>query len=612
MEDFVLSIAAKIAEYVVDPILHHAQYLCCFNNFASNFPNAKEQLELTRDRVNEQIREAINKVEKVEPSVEKWLKDVEKVLEEVQILEEKILHVNKSCFRRQCQYSLAKEIERKTPEMIQFHRNSKFESFSRITELPSMKYYSSNDFFMFNSTEESYKKLLEALKNKSAFIIGLGGSGKTTLAKEVGKKAEEMKLFEKVVLATIVDQLGFKLMEESDIGRAQRLSERLRKATTLEAWTLFRHHANITDDSSKPLKGVARKNVNECKGLPIAIVTDCEIDLEDLFRFGRGFGTIGTFGTMENARREMDAAIDMLKNCFLLMHAKEKQRVKMHDLVRDVALWIASKSGQTIFTRTKVDPRVLEDEEVLKDMKAIVYQMGVFKAWKIWSGHYYHMITKENEILWSITNTSNQLEAFLKFRELWYLPITNGRTRGHYRTGVTKLGYNGDFGRKGGWKNQCPRENNGLCEERREVLKYIKNHFLRGYESGKEVTTMLEANRTQGEWKSLEEELPPPKPPDLNWRAVASGVMIGYKVIDCNGVNTEGRRNELNRIGEVSRTQTWKAVRSPPERWKAGRCQAEQWKTVRSRIEWLKAMRARAERWKAVKNLSGSVEELLS
>ncbi|QCE01090.1 disease resistance protein RPS2 [Vigna unguiculata] len=503
-------------KYAVFPILDHAQYLCCFNKFALKLPIAKEQLELTRDSVKERIKEAINKTEKVEPSVEKWVKDVEKVLEEVKMLEERISSVSKSYFRRQCKYSLVKEIETKTTEMIQLVCNSKFEPFSKITELPGMKYYSSDDFFMFNSTEASYNKLLEELKNKSVFMIGLvglGGSGKTTLAKEVGKKVEEMRIFEKVVFATvsqplnirsiqdqIVDQLGFKLMEESDIGRAQRLSERLRKGTTLvilddvwekinfqalgipldasnktccifittrtrevctfmqcqsivelnllsdeEAWTLFRNYANITDDSSEGLKGVARKIVNECKGLPIAIVTvgstlkdktianfelalsrlenskpldvtkgftspyvclelsynnltnplaqsllllcsmfpeDCEIDLEDLFRFGRGFDRIGRFGTMENARREMDEAIDMLKNCFLLMHVKEKKRVKMHDLVRDVALWIASKSGQAIFTRTEVDPKELADDEVMKDMKAIV----------VWGLNSYHLL----------------------------------------------------------------------------------------------------------------------------------------------------------------------------------------------------------------------------
>jgi len=505
MEDFFLSIAAKIAEHAVLPILHHAQYLCCFHKFALNLQNVKEKLELTRSSLKERIREATNRTENVEPTVEKWLKDVEKVLDEVKLLEERVSNVNKSYFKRQCQYSLAKEIARKTTKMIQLDLNSKFEPFSTKSELPGVKYYSSKDFIMFKSTEASYNKLLEALKNKSSSMIGLvglGGSGKTTLAKEVGKNAEEMKLFEKVVMATvsqppnirgiqdqIADQMTFELTEASDLGRAQRLSKRLRNNTTLlilddvwekldfealgipfdengktccilittrstevcssmqcqsiielnllsdeEAWTLFTRHANITDASSEGLKGVARKIINECKGLPIAIVTvgstlkdktiedfelalsrlenskpldipkglrspyvclelsynnltnqlaqfllqlcsmfpeDCEIDLEDLFRFGKGFGTIGTFGTMENARREMHVAINILKNSCLLMHAETKERVKMHDLVRDVALWIASKSGQAIFTCTEVDPSVLVDDEIMKDKKAL-------------------------------------------------------------------------------------------------------------------------------------------------------------------------------------------------------------------------------------------------
>ncbi|KAK7372240.1 hypothetical protein VNO80_05614 [Phaseolus coccineus] len=407
MEDFFFSIATKIAEYAIVPILDHAQYLCCFHNFALNLSNNKEQLELTRDSVKKKIREATNRIEKVEPTVEKWLKDIEKVLDEVRMLEERILKVNKSYLRRQCQYSLAKEIERKTTKMIQLNRDSKFEPFSTTIELPGMEYYSSNDFFMFKSTEASYNKLLEILKNKS---IPFDESYKacciliTTRSKEVCTSMQCQSIIE------------------------------LNLLSDKEAWTLFTHYAKITDVSSEALKGVARKIINECKGLPIAIVTvgstlkgktvedfelalsrlenskplnipkglispyaclelsynnlnnqlaqsllllcsmfpeDYEIDLEDLFRFGRGFGTVRTFGTMENARREMHEAIDILKSCFLLMQAGRKENVKLHDLVRDVALWIASKSGQAIFTGTEMDPSVLADDEIMKDKQAI-------------------------------------------------------------------------------------------------------------------------------------------------------------------------------------------------------------------------------------------------
>ncbi|TKY56602.1 Disease resistance protein [Spatholobus suberectus] len=98
---------------------------------------------------------------------------------------------------------------------------------------------------------------------------------------------------------------------------------------------------------------------------------DHEIDLEDLFRFGRGLGLPGTFGTMGKARREMHVAVNILRDSCLLLHASKKERVKMHDMVRDVALWIASTNGQAILASTAMDPRMLVEDESIKDKRAI-------------------------------------------------------------------------------------------------------------------------------------------------------------------------------------------------------------------------------------------------
>jgi len=546
--------AGKIVEYTLGSVC--GIYI---NDFTSKFQDAKEKLELARENMKEQIRETTNGTENFEPAflkhVENLLKVAEKVLEEVQFLEERILNVNKSYFRRQRLYFLAKEIERETDKMFELLYFTK--TLSRITEL-------CNDLGDIKSTLEAYTEILAALKDRSVSMIGLvgvGGSGKTSLAKEIGKKAEEMKLFEKVVMATvsqslniisiqdqIVDQLSFELKEGSDIDRAERLSERLKKGTTLvilddvweklnfealgipfdenskacciflttrsrevctsmkcqniieinalteeEAWALFTFHANISNDS--PTLYNARRIVRECNGSPTAIVTigstlkgktieefqlarlmlqqykqldipkgltshqvclklsydnltnqlaksllllcsifpkNHEIDLEDLFRFGRGLGVIWRFGTMEKERRVMHAAINILKNSYMLTQVKEKEKVKMRDSIRDLALWIAAESGQAILTSTAVDPRVLVDDEVTKDKNVIA-------LWDMTNGQLlnYEMNCPSLEVLllhspevgFTISNAflvrlkMLKLLAFLTFEYRWKLPL---------------------------------------------------------------------------------------------------------------------------------------------------------------------------------------------
>ncbi|XP_022720205.1 disease resistance protein At4g27190-like [Durio zibethinus] len=86
---------------------------------------------------------------------------------------------------------------------------------------------------------------MEALKDASINVIGvhgMGGIGKTTLVKEVARQVKEGKLFDSVVIATvtqtfdvkgiqdqIADLLGLRFEEQSMVGRALRLQERLKK-----------------------------------------------------------------------------------------------------------------------------------------------------------------------------------------------------------------------------------------------------------------------------------------------------------------------------------------------------------------------------------------------
>ncbi|KAH7546102.1 hypothetical protein FEM48_Zijuj01G0165000 [Ziziphus jujuba var. spinosa] len=72
------------------------------------------------------------------------------------------------------------------------------------------------------------------------------------------------------------------------------------------------------------------------------------IPIEDLIRHMLGLGLFKDIESVADGRNSVIASIDILKSCFLLMDSKKEGCVEMHEVVRDVALSIASKSENTI------------------------------------------------------------------------------------------------------------------------------------------------------------------------------------------------------------------------------------------------------------------------
>ncbi|KAJ6950518.1 hypothetical protein NC651_004248 [Populus alba x Populus x berolinensis] len=164
-----------------------------------------------------------------------------------------------------------------------------------------------------------------------------------------------------------------------------------------EAWDLFRTKAGL-DDGDSTLNILARKVASECDGLPIALVTvgkalrdksevewevaftqlkksefldmehieeknayaclklsydylesnetkDYNIPIEDLTRYavgyGVGYGLHQDGEPIGDAKKRVYVEIKKLKDCCMLLDSEYDEHVKMHDLVRDVAIRIA-------------------------------------------------------------------------------------------------------------------------------------------------------------------------------------------------------------------------------------------------------------------------------
>ncbi|XP_054819107.1 probable disease resistance protein At4g27220 isoform X1 [Prosopis cineraria] len=331
MAEVGVSVAAKLAEYLVDPTLRQLQYLFCVRKITTNVEIDKEELILKQGRVKERVQEAINRTDRIDDVVKKWMNDVKSLIAEMENLEEE-LKANNGCLRQWCptwkRYCLCKKLAKTTQRMIDLNAKSDhFNPFSHPIIALDIEYHSSQNFEFFNSTKMAFDQLWKALQQDGNFIIGLwgmGGSGKTTLATEVGKKAKESKLFDRVVKTTIsqsldmrraqgeiADMLGLKLEEESNTGRAKRIALRLQSGErTLiildDVWAKL----NL-EDIGIPIEGNHQKSckiVLTTRRLEVCILMGCQKEIQlQLLQENEAWALFQAHANVDDAAQEVVA-----------------------------------------------------------------------------------------------------------------------------------------------------------------------------------------------------------------------------------------------------------------------------------------------------------------
>ncbi|KAL0346111.1 UNVERIFIED_CONTAM: Disease resistance protein [Sesamum radiatum] len=209
-----------------------------------------------------------------------------------------------------------------------------------------------------------------------------------------------------------------------------------------EAWILFSDEAGISNDTSN-LVPIAKEVANECKGLPIALVSvaralkhkskplwddallqlkrsmptnipgflkdvyrplelsyshlegneaqnlfllcslfreDSNICIEDLVRYGIGLTIFNGIKNLREGRNRTHALIEILKDRFLLVDGDRKGYVKVHDVVRDFAILIASKNEHRFLVNFD---KILEDwrwTDTLRDSYEHYTHMSLFSG----------------------------------------------------------------------------------------------------------------------------------------------------------------------------------------------------------------------------------------
>ncbi|CAA2969733.1 disease resistance At4g27190-like [Olea europaea subsp. europaea] len=181
-----------------------------------------------------------------------------------------------------------------------------------------------------------------------------------------------------------------------------------------ESWELFKGKAEISDDATHIIKGTSQKVARECRGLPLALVIvgkalrkrgehawknaleelrhsrvtnikgvhkvvysriefsynylesdeakslllqcslfpeDDDINIEDLVRYAWGLELFRDTMSLITTRDRVKSIVDNLKSCYLLLSTSGEKYVRLHDVVRDACLQIASKDGHAYMSK---------------------------------------------------------------------------------------------------------------------------------------------------------------------------------------------------------------------------------------------------------------------
>ncbi|KAL4578647.1 hypothetical protein LXL04_014775 [Taraxacum kok-saghyz] len=458
----------KVMDLVFRAAKREINYVWYCTKNVDKLRNESQKLKDMKAILEHRINTAQEKGELLLDGVQIWIKNTDTELSTVAKFLEEEATAKKTCFNSRLCVNLStlrrysKIATRKTHLLLQIYEDGK--TYDNCVSIPTptpsiLNLYERKNLDDINTHKLTLKEILTALADESVQIVGiygLGGVGKTTLAKEVATEVKN--LYADIVFITVSQTVDGKVIQEkveaaakriiigekvliilddmweyvelSEVGipcgnshmnckilltsRSKNVCESMNVQRSIcvktlkkdEAWVLFKRVVGERLETDITLKNIAEKVAEECGGLPLFIQVvgkalkskptylweaalhrlqyhdpleihseirkafthlklsydyleseeakscflmcsmfkeDGIIRLNDLVNYGVGLGIFNNLDSITDARYRVEIAVDTLKSTFLLLPEEDDSTVRMHDVVRDVALLIASK-----------------------------------------------------------------------------------------------------------------------------------------------------------------------------------------------------------------------------------------------------------------------------
>ncbi|GLT36300.1 hypothetical protein SLA2020_106880 [Shorea laevis] len=193
----------------------------------ANVDNLKKQvaeLKEEKERVEHYAQAAERRGEEIEQKLKNWLNGAGKFIEAAEKIEDNEENAKKKCFFGMClnplsRYKLSKKAVEDSMDIADLVRRARGFDL-QLSYLPTPRRAVAvpvKDFQEFESRMDVLAEIMTVLQSPNIKIIGLHGMpgvGKTMLLKEVKRKAEEEKLFDAVVMASVTKSLELRKIQD--------------------------------------------------------------------------------------------------------------------------------------------------------------------------------------------------------------------------------------------------------------------------------------------------------------------------------------------------------------------------------------------------------------